>query len=169
MLKRSNTHLECTASMSTDCVTDGYADGRRAQYVMSRSCCICSTAKPCRWCWRPAVCELPVSYPAQQPASPRMRRWSTDKWWCSIKCSHAQWLGLQTTSLHVDLDGVLVTPEWPALWAFARIHTHTHAHLVKVLISQKSARQSRCYYRSLTGIWPTEYDLSISAIFDDLE
>jgi len=37
-------------SNTTDCVTDGYADGQRAQSEMSRSCCICRTAKPCRWC-----------------------------------------------------------------------------------------------------------------------
>ena len=42
----THTHTMSARSNTTDCD----ADGRRAQSVMSRSCCICRTAKPRRWC-----------------------------------------------------------------------------------------------------------------------
>jgi len=118
----TNTYTWSAPSNTTDCVTDGYIDGWRAQSVMSRSCCICCMAKPCRWCWWPAACELPVSCPARQPATSQMTRWPTGMWCASvleIKWSGAQWLGSQTAPLHVGLDCILVTPNRTTLWAFA--------------------------------------------------
>jgi len=102
MHAHTQTHTWSAPSMSTDCVTDGHADRQRAQYVMRISCCICRMAKPCRWRWRPAACELPVSYPAQQPASPRMPRWPTDMWCATVldqvqPCS-VTWVADRTSS-----------------------------------------------------------------------
>jgi len=44
----------------------------------SADCCICRTATPCLWCWRPGVCGLPVSCPTRQPMTLRTRQWQTD-------------------------------------------------------------------------------------------
>ena len=40
-LNSTPTNQRSAPSNRTDCLTDWYADGRRAQSVMSRSCCIC--------------------------------------------------------------------------------------------------------------------------------
>ena len=66
-----------------------------------------------------ASCPFPL-----QLGNPRLLEWLDRRLacgapLCSIKCSRGQCLGLQTASLHVDLDGVLVTPYWTTLWAFA--------------------------------------------------
>jgi len=80
-----------------DCITDRYVNWWRAQFVMSRYCCMCCTAKPCWWCWRPAACELPVSYPARQPATPQMPRWPTATW-CTAVLSQVEPKSVDSTT-----------------------------------------------------------------------
>ena len=117
----THTHTWNAPSNTMDCVTDGYADGRRAQSVMSRSCCICHTAKLCWWCWWPAACELPVSCPARQPATLQMTQWPTGMWCATVldQMELCSVTGAQTAPLHVGLDCILVAPNRTTLWAFA--------------------------------------------------
>ena len=101
---------------------------------MSSSCCIYRTAKPCRWCWWPAACELPVSCPARQPPTPQMTRWPTGRWCATV-------LDQMTAPLHFGPDCILVTPNRTTLSHLWRLpddscpkktclvtHTHTHTY-----------------------------------------
>ena len=66
-----------------------------------------------------ASCPFPV-----QLGNPRLLQWRGGQLACgtplySTKWSCAQWLGSQTTPLHVGLDCILVTPNRTTLWTFA--------------------------------------------------
>jgi len=89
------THTWTAPSTTTDCFIDGYNDGQRTQFWMSRLCCTNHTTMPCWCCWRPGACGLPVSSVDWQPVLPQKRRWLSDTsnatvldrvghWWVTV-------------------------------------------------------------------------------------
>jgi len=107
--------------MSTDCVTDGYADGRRAQYVMSRHCCILlhGQAVPVMLtacCLRAA--RFFSSSATRVSSNAAMAACHVVRHYARSSAAVLSDLGCRGP-LRVNLHGVLVTPEWTTLWAFA--------------------------------------------------
>jgi len=94
-LQQTHIHTWTAPSSMMDCFIDGYDDGQRAQFWMSRLRCTDHTAMPCWCCWRPGACGLPVSSVDWQPVLPQKRRWLSDTsnatvlnrvghWWVTV-------------------------------------------------------------------------------------
>ena len=132
----THAHMECT-SKTTDCVTDECDDGRRAQFAMDRSCCIDhKTAKPCQWCWRPAVCELPVSSPTRQPAPSRMIGWPTGMWCATVLDRVQPW--------SVSWVAERISSCWPWRCPCNALVDHTVGVCLTTAVRRKSALVSDC-------------------------
>jgi len=143
-LKRVKAHTRTASSSTTDCFVDGYDDGQRAQFWMSRS------AMPCWCCWRPDACGLPVSSVDWQPVLPHKRRWLSDTSNATVLDRVGHW------RVTVDLCRTSSNSQWQypcVAWL---------VHIVGVCRMKAVHKGSALWSSCMRTTWPTQRNCACS-------